>query len=103
MGHFAAGGASGGFGLSHEHDGKVIRKRHVSESRRSANACPCALLSPISRIRRSHKAPFLSDGCGWLFERNDKLSLGFKSAGSFVLPIAGEPARGSTSDADNHG
>ena len=104
IGHFAAGGgASGGFGLSHEHDGKVIRQRHVSKARRSANAGARGDLSPLSFVRGCDKPALGVNGGGWLFERDDELPFGFDAGCPFVLPITGEPARGSTSDADNHG
>jgi hypothetical protein len=81
IGHFACGGASGGFGLSHEHACKLIRHRTLSEARRSANALPGAFLSPISRILRSHKTALRIDGRGWLVGGDDQLPLGFVEGG----------------------
>lgn len=102
IGHLVAGG-SGGLGLSHEHDGKAIRKQHISKIRRSVNACPCGCLSPISGVRGCDKSALCVNGCGWLFERDDELPLGFGARCAFILPIASKPPRGSTSDADNNG
>lgn len=101
IGHFACG--SGGFGLSHEHDAKLIRQRHVSEARRSANALPCCDLSPLSFVRGCDKPALGVNGCGWLFERDDELPLGFESGCALVLPIAGNITQHCASNADNHG
>lgn len=103
IGHFACGGASGGFGLSHEHACKLIRQRHVSEARRSANALPRGDLSPLSFVRCCDKSALGVDGGGWLFERDDELPLGFESGCALVLPVAGNITQDCASNADNHG
>ena len=103
IGHFACGGASGGFGLSHEHACKLIRQRHVSEARRSANALPSDCLSPLSFVRGCDESALGVDGVGWLFERDDELPLSFDAGCALVLPIAGNITQHRASNADNHG
>ena len=96
-------GVAGGFGLSHEHACKVIRQKHVSKSGRSANAGPRGCLSPFSGARDCGKVAFVGDLLGGLLGSDDELTLSFDAGRALVLPIADEVARGSTSDADNHG
>jgi len=92
IGHAGTGAGSGSLLLSNEQAPKLIADRTVSESRRSANACPCALFSPIPRIRRSHKAALFSDVRGGLGVGDDELTFGFVERRGLVPPVADKPA-----------